>query len=159
MVIFQFSNLPPCATVPSSLQARGRRPRDCNKGIFVLRERKREELEIERCLSLSPISLLRMNTPFIKNCEPRLIRGRKSIIVKQNFFLTNFKPFCWFKTFFSDFSHVQLRFCAPLKVAPGALAPLAPPLATALSIRLKLNQNFWAVWTRHVIDPCVGQLY
>ena len=54
MVIFQFSYLPPCATVPSSLQARGRRPRDCNKGIFVLRERKREKERGARDRKMSP---------------------------------------------------------------------------------------------------------
>ena len=31
MVIFQFSYLLPCTTVPTGLQARGHRPRDCNK--------------------------------------------------------------------------------------------------------------------------------
>ena len=38
-------------------------------------------------LSLSPLSLSRKNSPFIKNCETRLIRGRKSIRVTQNMFL------------------------------------------------------------------------
>ena len=47
------------------------------------RERKRGG-EKERKMSLSPLALSRKNSPFIKNCETRLNRGRKSIRVTQN---------------------------------------------------------------------------
>ena len=50
----------------------------------MLRKRKRErEREREREVSLSPPSLSRESSPFIKNSETRLIRGRKLIIVTQ----------------------------------------------------------------------------
>ena len=82
MVIFQFTFLLPCTYLPASMQAQGRRQRDCNKGQgSARREIKREEMYF----SLSPsLSLSSKSSPFIQNCGTHLIRGRKWIRVTQS---------------------------------------------------------------------------
>ena len=56
------------------------KPKTKSKICGILRGGEREKYV---SLSLSPLSLSRKNSPFIKNCETRLIRGRKSIRVTQ----------------------------------------------------------------------------